>query len=94
MDGLNNLTHAYKLLTMQLDQLTKQKEELKAQLLATVNHQEGTYDDIVVSRIQPEPIFDWKAFLDREKIKPKLAAKYYKNKDAYIRVTIKRSIQI
>lgn len=94
MNNFNDLAHTYKQLSIEIDQLTKQKEELKEQLLTHVHYQEGTYGDIVVSKVEPEPTFDWKTFLIAERIKKEKAALYYKAKQPYIRVTIKRGIHV
>ena len=94
MNNFNELAATFKQLTHDIEQLTKQKEALKEQLLTHVHYQEGTYGDIVISKVEPEPTFDWKTFLIAERIKKEKAALYYKPKQAYLRIAIKRTIQI
>lgn len=94
MELIVQLAHNYKQLSAQIEQLTKQKEAIKEQFLALINNQEGTYNDIVVSLVKPEPTFDWKTFLQKEQINPRIAERYYKPKAEHLRVTIKRSIAL
>lgn len=92
--ALESVIQAYKQACIAYEVASKLREEIKEQILETVEYKEGIYGDLTITKINPEPSFNWKALLEEYHFEAKKIAKFYKEKDSYLRVILKRNIVI
>jgi|GEM_PF-5784598 hypothetical protein len=90
--ALEVLIQAYKQACIAAEVAQRARDTAKEDFLSFVDNKEGQYGDVTVSKIQPEAGFDWKALLEEYAFEKKKIAKFFKEKDVYTRVTVKRSI--
>jgi hypothetical protein len=84
----------YKEIKQAIEDLESQLADVRLEISTLTGNQEYQGHGLTIAFITPEPTLDWKTAIKALKIPESKLAPFFKERPAYFRYTIKRSIDI